>query len=101
MVQLALRLFVLDARRDMLQQDRLSMQLLRRLRRAGGTSGLPVAADADVLQLVRHLSRQYRVERSVALGAGRGLRRGPLETLRRVVDTTYQEDADSSSSDEQ
>ena len=101
MVRVAMRLFVLDLRRDLVLHDRLGSQMMRRLRRAVGATGLPVAAGEDVVQWVRRLAREYRVERAAALAARGGDDGAAVGRMRRILDGVIREDVDSTSSSEE
>ena len=98
-LRVAMQLFLLDSRADIAEQARLSAQVERRVRRAVALTGLRVHLNDDAVQAVRSLAREYRVERAVALHAGRGPHRAASERLRRIVDETVVEDVDSASSD--
>jgi hypothetical protein len=95
-VQVALRLFVVDARRDLVLQDRLGAQLVRRLRRAVQNTGLPMHSHDSVLQCVRRLAREYRLDRTVALAVRGG---HDADQMRRILSAAIREDQDSDSED--
>ena len=97
--RVALQLFMRGQRADLDEQMRLSGQVERRVRRAIGATSLPVDVNASLVEWVRRLSREYRVERSVAVAAGEGYQGVRLERLRQIVDRTCPEDVDSSSSE--
>ena len=97
LVQLALRLLLVDQRRDVRMQDMLMAQLMRRLRRAVVATGIEVDDSDTELELVRRLARAYRVDRYVAVGVRRGR---DAAQMRRIVDSSIREDVDSESDSE-
>ena len=90
-----------EAERDeIVERENHAALIRRRVRRAVGATGLQVHVNDDVMDWVRHVAREYRVERAVALEALRGPGRAAAEQLRRIVDSVLSEDEDSTSEDE-
>ena len=103
--RVALQLLLLDIRGEQEEQDLQCVQIQRRVRRAVVRTGLQFNFNDGMVQWVRSLAREYRVERAVSVHARHGDRHGAhreqSERLRRLVAETMREDVDSPSEGEE
>ena len=96
-VRVAMQLFMLGMRSDIAQLHEEASTLDRRVYRAVMMAGVVVNPRDTTVDRVRRLSRDYRLERSVAIAAGEGYEGERLQRFRQIVERTLPEDVDSAS----
>ena len=105
-VKVATRLFMMHMRAEIEELHEQAAVVDRRVHRAIQRTGLPIDPRGDVVQWVRGLSLNYKIERTISAYARQDIGRGPPSReravqLRRGLVEVLRQDADSASDEAQ